>query len=79
MRLRRQGDRVVVQFSFPAEIAVLTAMEACWLPLYLPGHLNQSIGAIHSQTHEIRLRSEQVIADRQVVVLGPTPTTGVPD
>ncbi len=77
MRLRHQEGRVIVQFSFPSEVAVLEAKEACWLPLYLPADVEQPIGAIHSATHEVRLRSDQVVADRQVVVLGPTPIRDV--
>jgi hypothetical protein len=73
MRLRVREDGVVAQFSFPGEVATLEAKEACWLPLYLPGDLEHPIGAIHSSTHDVRLRSDQVVADRQVVVLGPTP------
>jgi len=79
MRLRHEEDRVVAQFSFPGEIVALAAREVCWLPLYLPGHLEHPIGVIHSTTHEVRLHTSQVIADRQVVVLGPTPTSDVPD
>lgn len=79
MRLRHQGSRVVAQFSVPGEVATLAAKEACWLPLYLPGDIEHPIGAIHSATHEIRLRSDQIMSDRQVVVLGPMPTNDVPD
>jgi hypothetical protein len=79
MRLQRKEDRVVAQFSFPGEIATLATKEGCWLPLYLPGHLEHPIGAIHSTTYEVRLRSDLVVVDRQVVVLGPTPTDDVPN
>ena len=79
MRLRVLEGRVTVQFSFLRQATLLTELEACWMPLYLPEHLDHPIGAIHSTTHEVRLRSDQVIADRQVVVLGPTPITDVPD
>jgi hypothetical protein len=79
MRLQHQDGRVVAQFSFPGEVATLAAKEACWLPLYLPGDVEHSIGAIHSTTHEVRIRSDQPVADRQVVVLGPAPISDVPD
>jgi hypothetical protein len=79
MRLRHQEGRVVAQFSFPGEVAMLAAKEACWLPLYLPGDVEHSIGAIHSTTHEVRLRSNQIVADRQVVVLGPVPISDDPN
>jgi hypothetical protein len=58
MRLRQQEDRVVAQFSFPAEVAALAAKEACWLPLYLPGDVEHPIGAIHSTTHVLGHVSE---------------------
>jgi hypothetical protein len=79
MRLRVREGRVIAQFSFPWEAVALEALDACWMPLSLPEHPDQPIGAIHSATHEVRLRASQVVADRQVVVLGPTPISDVPD
>jgi hypothetical protein len=70
MRLVRQGDRFVAQFSFVWEVTVLTEREEGWVPLFMPGRLQEPIGAIHSQTHEIHLVREQDIAQRQVVILG---------
>jgi hypothetical protein len=70
MRLVRQGDCFVAQFSFVWEVTVLTEREEGWVPFFLPGHLQEPIGAIHSQTHEVRLIREQDIAQRQVVILG---------
>ncbi|GHP01133.1 hypothetical protein KSF_111800 [Reticulibacter mediterranei] len=66
MRLIRQGDRFVAQFSFVWEVSTLAEREEGWVPLFLPGHLEEPIGVIHSHTHEVRL------ADRQIVVLGTT-------
>ena len=79
MRLRLQDDHVVAQFSFPGELAALATKDACWLPLYLPADIKHPIGAIHSTTHKVRLRSDLVITDRQVVVLGPTPLPEIPN
>lgn len=79
MRLRREDEHVVAQFSFPGEIVALSTRGACWLPFYLPGQLEHPIGVIHSITHEVRLRASQDIADRQIVVLGPTPINDVLD
>jgi hypothetical protein len=78
MRLRQQEGRVVAQFSFRWEAAILASLEDCWMPLYLPERLDAPVGAIHSTTHEVRLRSDQMIADRQVVVLGTHPTNDLP-
>ena len=70
MRLVRQGDRFVAQFSFVWEVTVLTEREEGWVPLFLPERLQEPIGAIHSQTHEVRLVRKQTVAPRQVVILG---------
>lgn len=70
MRLVRQGDRFVAQFSFVWEVTFLAEQEEGWIPLFLPGHLEQPVGAIHSQTHEVHLWRVQGIAQRQVVILG---------
>jgi hypothetical protein len=79
MRLRHQEGCVVAQFSVPGEVATLAAKEACWLPLYLPGDVEHPIGTIHRTTYEIRLWPNQVVSDRQVVVLGPVPISDVPE
>jgi hypothetical protein len=70
MRLKRQGDRFVAQFSLVWEVSYLAEQEERWVPFYLQGHLEQPIGMIHSKTHEIRLHTDQSIPDRQLVVLG---------
>jgi hypothetical protein len=70
MCLIRQGGHFVAQFSFVWEVASLAEREEGWVPLFLPGRLQKPIGAIHSQTHEVRLVQEQDIAQRQVVILG---------
>jgi hypothetical protein len=70
MRLIRQRGGFVAQFSFVWEVASLAKREVCWVPLFLPGHLQEPVAAIHSQTHEVRLVREQDIAQRQVVILG---------
>jgi hypothetical protein len=72
MRLIRQGDRFVVQFSFVWEVSTLAEREKGWVSLFLPGHLEEPAGAIHSQTHEVRLVEGVRLADRQIVVLGIT-------
>ena len=55
MRLRVQKGRVRAQFSFAWEAVALTAIDDCWLPLFLPEHLDHPIGAIHSTSHEVRV------------------------
>jgi hypothetical protein len=70
MRLVRQGDHFAAQFSFVWEVTVLTEREEGWVPLFLPERLQEPIGAIHSQTHEVRLVRERNVAQRQVVILG---------
>jgi hypothetical protein len=72
MRLIRQGDRFVVQFSFVWEVSTLAEREEGWVSLFLPGHLKEPLGAIHSHTHEVRLAEGVRLADRQIVVLGIT-------
>jgi hypothetical protein len=70
VRLVRQGDHFVVQFSFVWEVTSLAERQEGWVPLFLPGRLEEPVGAIHSQTHEVRLLAEQDLAQRQVVILG---------
>ncbi|GHO98626.1 hypothetical protein KSF_086740 [Reticulibacter mediterranei] len=72
MRLIRQGDRFVAQFSFVWEVSTLAEREEGWVPLFLPGHLEEPLGAIHSQTHKVHLRQGVRLAERQIVVLGTT-------
>jgi hypothetical protein len=72
MRLVRQGGRFVAQFSFVWEVSTLAEREEGWVPLFLPGQLATSIGAIHSHTHEVRLRQGIRLTERQIVVLGTT-------
>jgi len=72
MRLVRQHERFVAQFSFVWEVSTLAEREEGWVPLFLPRYLEEPAGAIHSLTHEVRLIEGVRLADRQIVVLGTT-------
>ncbi len=51
-------------------VVYLAEQEDRWVPVFLPGHLEQAFAHIHSQTHEVRLEEVEHLADRYVVVLG---------
>ncbi len=70
MRIVRQGDGFVAQFSFSYEVVSLAEQEDRWVPVFLPGHLEQPFAHVHSQTHEVRLEEVEPLADRYIVMLG---------
>ncbi|GCE51160.1 hypothetical protein EI42_03314 [Thermosporothrix hazakensis] len=67
MRLVSEGQRIIARFTVPWEIAFLAEQGNVWIGLHRPGE-KDPLGAIHAQTHEVRLWQNTI--ERQVVVLG---------
>ncbi len=70
MRIVRQGDGFIAQFSFSHEATYLAEQVDRWVPVFLPGHLEQPFAHIHSQTYEVRVEDIEHLTERYIVVLG---------
>jgi hypothetical protein len=68
MRLLKQHDRWVPQFTQVWEVAHLEEHGDEWIPFCRIGQ-QDPIGSIHAQTHEIRLHDHVVLVHREVVAL----------
>jgi len=68
VRLLKQQDRWVPQFTQVWEIEVLAEQGEHWVPFYRVGE-QVPIGSIQAHTHEIRVQDGVVVFHRQVVAL----------
>ena len=68
MRLLKQQEHWVPQFTQVWEVEVLAEQGEHWVPFCRVGE-REPIGSIHARTHEIRVSDGVVVSHRQVVAL----------